>query len=168
MLRKLLACAVCLCSLGLASLAEAGKSELIYGGEMAAQGMVFEPLVMNSKDGVKPWLAESWDISKDGKVYTFHLRKGVTFSDGTPFTAQAVKMNFDAILDNRLRHAWLDMMNEIERGEVLCDRLLLLKDGEIVSTEDCSKLSAQKSPYLQELMDSTIVFSSAFADTPKA
>ena len=144
MLRKVLVCAVCLCSLCLASLAEADKSELIYGstkdirdinphlygGEMAAQGMVFEPLVMNSKDGVKPWLAESWDISKDGKVYTFHLRKGVTFSDGTPFTAQAVKMNFDAILDNRLRHAWLDMINEIERGEVVDEHTfrLILKN----------------------------------------
>ncbi|MBO4335531.1 MAG: ATP-binding cassette domain-containing protein, partial [Desulfovibrio sp.] len=58
--------------------------------------------------------------------------------------------------------------HDLQMAALLCDRLLLLKDGEIVSTEECSKLSAQKSPYLQELMDSTIVFSSAFADTPKA
>ncbi|MBO4300248.1 MAG: nickel ABC transporter substrate-binding protein [Desulfovibrio sp.] len=91
----------------------------LYGGEMAAQGMVFEPLVMNTKDGVKPWLAESWDISPDGKEYTFHLRKNVSFTDGTPFNAEAVKLNMDAIMANRIRHAWLDMMNEIERGEVV-------------------------------------------------
>ena len=42
-------------------------------------------------------LAESWDISKDGKVYTFHLRKGVTFHDGEPFNAKAVKKNIEAV-----------------------------------------------------------------------
>lgn len=35
----------------------------LYSGEMAAQNMVFEPLVVNTKEGVKPWLAESWEIS---------------------------------------------------------------------------------------------------------
>ena len=41
----------------------------LYGGEMAAQGMVFEPLVINTAEGVRPWLAESWEISPDGRVY---------------------------------------------------------------------------------------------------
>ena len=89
----------------------------LYLGEMAAQAMVFEPLVINAHDGVKPWLAESWDISPDGKVYTFHLRKDVKYSDGTPFTAQSVKQNIDAVMANRTRHAWLDMINEIDRSE---------------------------------------------------
>jgi len=72
----------------------------LYGGEMAAQGMVFEPLVINTAEGVRPWLAESWEISPDGRVYTFHLRRGVTFSDGTPFDAEAVRLNMDAIIAN--------------------------------------------------------------------
>ncbi len=42
-----------------------------------------------------PKLAESWDISPDGKTLTLHLRKGVKFSDGTAFNAQAVKDDFD-------------------------------------------------------------------------
>lgn len=37
-----------------------------------------------------PWLAKSWDISEDGRSYTFHLRDDVTFSDGTPLSAEAV------------------------------------------------------------------------------
>lgn len=45
----------------------------LYLGEMAAQGMVFEALTKNTKEGVKPWLAESWEISPDGKVYNFPL-----------------------------------------------------------------------------------------------
>lgn len=48
----------------------------LYGGEMAAQNMVFEPLVVNGEQGVRPWLAQSWEISPDGKQYTFHLRQG--------------------------------------------------------------------------------------------
>jgi peptide/nickel transport system substrate-binding protein len=48
---------------------------------------------------IKPALAESWDISEDGKVYTFHLRQGVTFHDGTPWNAEAAKFNFDRVLN---------------------------------------------------------------------
>ncbi len=43
----------------------------------------------------KPWLATSWEISEDGRSYTFHLREDVTFHDGTPFNAEAVKFNFE-------------------------------------------------------------------------
>ncbi len=42
-----------------------------------------------------PWLAKSWEISKDGLDYTFTLRDGVTFSNGEPFNAAAVKTAFD-------------------------------------------------------------------------
>lgn len=48
-----------------------------------------------------PGLAESWDISDDGTVYTFHLRKGVKFHDGSTFDAEAVKFNFDRMLDDK-------------------------------------------------------------------
>ena len=47
----------------------------LYSGEMAAQSMVFEPLVVNTPEGVKPCLAESWEISADGLEYTFHCDK---------------------------------------------------------------------------------------------
>ena len=51
----------------------------LYSGEMAAQNMVFEPLVINTEQGVVPHLATSWEISDDNKTYTFHLRRHVTF-----------------------------------------------------------------------------------------
>lgn len=91
----------------------------LYSGEMAAQNMVFESLVVNTANGVQPWLAERWDISADGKTYRFHLRHGVTFSDGEPFNAQAVKLNMDAVLANYQRHAWLELVRQIERVTVI-------------------------------------------------
>ncbi|MCV0393908.1 MAG: ABC transporter substrate-binding protein [Rhizobiaceae bacterium] len=59
------------------------------------------------KDGtleVEPSLAESWEVSEDGRTYTFRLREGVTFHDGTPFDAEAVKFNFDRMLDEDHPH----------------------------------------------------------------
>jgi len=48
---------------------------------------------------LKPELAAQWEASPDAKVFTFHLRRGVKFHDGTPLNAQAVKLNFDRARD---------------------------------------------------------------------
>ena len=96
----------------------------LYGGEMWAQNMIYESLVMNTDKGVAPWLAEKWDISADGREYTFYLRKDVSFSDGEKFNAQAAKLNIDAILSNRERHTWLEMIRLIDRVEVVNDYTL--------------------------------------------
>ncbi|SDF35062.1 nickel ABC transporter substrate-binding protein [Sporomusa acidovorans] len=98
----------------------------LYLGEMAAQNMVFEGLTKNEGGKVVPSLAESWEISPDGLEYTFHLRKGVTFTDGEPFNAQAVKVNMDAIVANIKRHQWLDMVNEIKENVVVDDHTFKL------------------------------------------
>ncbi len=57
---------------------------------------IFEGLTRFMSDGsVVPGLAESWEISEDGLVYTFHLRSGVTFHDGTTMDAEDVKFSLD-------------------------------------------------------------------------
>ncbi len=58
---------------------------------------IYEGLLKYNKDSteVEPSLAEKWDVSTDGLSYTFYLRKGVKFQDGTDFNAEAVKFNID-------------------------------------------------------------------------
>lgn len=86
--------------------------------ELVGQAMVYEPLVKYQDGGkVIPWLAESWTVSPDGKVYEFKLRPGVTFSDGTPFDSAAVMANVDALLANRERHEWLEMFKQFDKIE---------------------------------------------------
>lgn len=61
---------------------------------------VFETLLyLDRERKLQPYLAESYEASADGRVYTFKLRRDVKFSDGTPFNAEAVKFNFDRIVD---------------------------------------------------------------------
>lgn len=59
--------------------------------------MMYETLTATSRDGRKtdPWLAQSWDTSADQLTWTFHLRTGVKFSDGSPMTAADVKFSLD-------------------------------------------------------------------------
>ena len=61
---------------------------------------LYDDLVYMTPDGAyHPWLATRWVISPDGKTYTLFLRQGVRFHDGTPFTADAVKVSLDRIVD---------------------------------------------------------------------
>jgi len=93
--------------------------------QMFAQNMVYEPLVTYAEGGkIKPCLAEKWDISPDGKEITFYLRKGVKFSDGTDFNAEVAKQNIDAVLANAERHSWLELVNQIEKTEVVDNHTL--------------------------------------------
>ncbi|MFA5156088.1 MAG: ABC transporter substrate-binding protein [Candidatus Omnitrophota bacterium] len=67
------------------------------------QGLIFNELIrLNAKGEIEPDLAESWEISEDGLVYTFHLRKGVKFHDGVECTAEDVKFTFDAVIDPKV------------------------------------------------------------------
>lgn len=108
--------------------------------QLFAQSMVYEPLVKYQADGtVIPWLAQRWSKSADGKTWVFTLRDGVTFSNGEPFNAQAVVDNFRAVLDNRQRHAWLELTHQIT-------------DVKALSTNEVQiTLKSAYYPFLQEL-----------------
>ncbi len=70
---------------------------------------------------IEPWLAESWTVNVNATEYTFKLRPGVTFSDGTPVDAAAVAKNFDTYgLGNKeLKQPVSEVVNNYERSEVI-------------------------------------------------
>lgn len=80
---------------------------------------VYEQLLFfkgEKADQVIPWLAQSFDVSPDGLTYTFHLRNGITFSDGTPMDANAVYFSLmrAMIMDDPNGPAWA--MLQVLRG----------------------------------------------------
>ncbi|KOR77007.1 nickel ABC transporter substrate-binding protein [Paenibacillus solani] len=89
--------------------------------QMFAQNMVYESLVKYVDGKVVPHLAEKWEVSEDGKEYTFFLRKDVKFSDGSAFNAANVVKNVDAVLANRQRHSWLELVNQIKEATKVDD-----------------------------------------------
>lgn len=90
---------------------------------------VYDTLVYRDAETLEfvPGLAESWEVSEDGLVYTFHLRSDVTFHDGTPFNADAVRISFERVLSedaNSLKAAQL--LGPVERVEVVDDTTVRL------------------------------------------
>jgi peptide/nickel transport system substrate-binding protein len=87
-----------------------GQSPLIWRA-------VYEPLLGLKDDSLEaiPGLAEKWEISSDGTVYTFHLKKGVKFHDGSPFTAGSVKFTLERSMALKKAGAYvLDPVKEIK------------------------------------------------------
>ncbi len=81
----------------MANIANIGDPSQTAGpGDAAISFLVVEPLLIVDKNGVlQPWLAESYVIASDGSSITLNLRKGVKYTDGTPFNASVAKFNVD-------------------------------------------------------------------------
>ncbi|WP_226574318.1 ABC transporter substrate-binding protein [Acuticoccus sediminis] len=78
-----------------------------HTGSIAVQQLYAEALTSIGPDGrVEPFLAEGWDVSEDGRTYTFRLRDGVTFHNGDPLTADAVVANIHRVKEN-VTGGWL-------------------------------------------------------------
>jgi len=79
------------------------------------RNQIYETLLAWDKDtGLQPMLADRYDETADGKTYTFHLRSGVKFHDGSDFTAQDVKYTFERIAKVSPRKSDLNMIETIE------------------------------------------------------
>ncbi|MDF2642431.1 MAG: Oligopeptide transporter, periplasmic oligopeptide-binding protein OppA [Pseudomonas sp.] len=90
-------------TLRVSAASDAGSFDIhaLSHGNMQWMGRIlFDCLVYQDEEGnISPWLAKSWDISEDGKTYTFHLRDDVTFSDGETFNAAALQTNLEHMRD---------------------------------------------------------------------
>src|SRR6185369_12282710 len=115
MLKKLtiVAVAAAFAAMPLPSFAQGKKDSVVMGMTLEPPGLdptnaaaaaiaevtlynLYETLTKIKEDGsVAPLLAESWETAPDLKTYTFKLRKGVTFQNGEPFNAQAVKFSYE-------------------------------------------------------------------------
>ena len=80
--------------------------ELVNGnGDIFASNQLFNGLTRPDPKGsatVQPAVAEKWEVSDDGKTYTFHIREGIKFSDGSPVTAEDVKFSLDRFGDPKI------------------------------------------------------------------
>lgn len=57
--------------------------------------LIFDSLLERGEEGLIPWLAEDWNITNDGKTYTFNIRENVKWQDGQDMTAEDVKFSFE-------------------------------------------------------------------------
>jgi len=121
--------------------------------------LIYDNLVYLDDQGrPTPWLAKSWDISPDGKTYTFHLRDDVTFSDGTPFDAEAVRVN--------LEH----MRDPATKSPLAAAYIAPYRDGKVLDKHTFqARLSEPYTPFLDVLAQSWLAIESpkALKENPK-
>jgi peptide/nickel transport system substrate-binding protein len=137
--------------------------ELVYGLTLVPSGIdphihasaelgiplrsVYDTLVYREHQLLRfvPGLAEEWTVSDDGLTYTFTLRQGVRFHDGTPFDAEAVRVNLERVLnpDTGSQKA-VFMLGPVERVEVLDEYEVAI----VLSTSYPPLLDSLSQPYL--------------------
>lgn len=90
---------------------------------------IYDTLIAYDMDlGYEGILAESWEISEDGTEYTFKLREGITFHDGTDLNAEAVKFNFDRLMlpeTNAPAAGWITPLSETQVIDELTFKFVL-------------------------------------------
>lgn len=93
-----------------------------------ANMLIFEGLVgLDARLEPTPRLAERWEQGDDGKVITFHLRKGVRWQDGKPFTSKDVAFTFQAIQELQAPSVWKAYMSAVDTLETPDDHTVVIK-----------------------------------------
>lgn len=114
---------------------------------------IYDPLLnrLGNKGELSPWLADSWEPSSDLKTWTFHLHKGITFQDGTPFNAEAVVVNFQRHMDPRNKSLSLGNASLIDT---------------VSATDDSTFVAKLKTPWID--FPQTLTAGYAFIASPAA
>lgn len=109
-------------------------------------GQFLESLVSRDASGeIIPWLAEAWEVADDGLAWEFTLREGVTFTDGTPLDAEAVKVNVEHLKnpDTQSSTGYL-ALGKVQTVEVVSDRVARF----VLSTPDSALLESLSQPWV--------------------
>jgi peptide/nickel transport system substrate-binding protein len=99
-------------------------------GDIFADEMLYNGIVRNDPNGtdkVVPGLAESWDVSKDGLTYTFHMRKGLKYSDGSPLTAEDVAWNLEQFADPEVNISLAGVAAGMESAKATDENTVVVK-----------------------------------------
>ncbi|MDR1740591.1 MAG: ABC transporter substrate-binding protein [Synergistaceae bacterium] len=111
---------------------------------------LYDGLLRNNTEG-KPVasLATSWELADDQKTWTFHLRPGVKFSDGSPFSAEDVKFNVERIRDTTTKSA----VNGIDRVEVVDDNTvkIITKTPYAVLLDNLARIRLVSKAYVERV-----------------
>ena len=88
---------------------------------------LYDSLMIDAPDGtLQPNLAESWEVSEDGKSVTFVLKEGAMFHSGRPVTAEAVKEDYEAVMDPANASPLASLFTPVESIEATDERTLVL------------------------------------------
>lgn len=99
-------------------------------GDIFADEMLYNGIVRNDPNGsakVVPGLAESWEVSNDGLTYTFHLRPGLKFSDGSPISAEDVAWNLEQFADPKVNISLAAVANGMESAKATNNTTVVVK-----------------------------------------
>lgn len=99
---------------------EAGNLDLLQNeSALSSYGLVFDGLVHYGSGGkLEPGLAERWEVASDGKAIIFYLRRGVRFSDGTPFDAESARWNFARWI-GKSDFSWIGISEQFKKVEAV-------------------------------------------------
>jgi peptide/nickel transport system substrate-binding protein len=83
---------------------------------------MYDPVIHLAEDETpEPWLAEDWEVSDDGLLYTLHLREDVSFHDGEHFDAEAMKFTFDRQINDPETQSYSRLVDTVESVDVVDD-----------------------------------------------
>src|SRR5262245_18371253 len=87
--------------------------------DRSIRDLMYDSLLgIDSKGNIQPYLAESWEISPDGKIYTFSLRKREKFHDGREMTAEDIKFCIDYTMNPKNAATGLSRLSEVTKVEI--------------------------------------------------